>query len=68
MNKNVCVVDMNRQKLQQIMDIDFLFSVITCFVEFGECWNIYKTRYNTGKGFALLRRIILLFIHNKPVA
>jgi len=67
-NKDVCVVDMNREKLQQIMDIDFLLSLITCFVEFGESLNIYMVRYNSGKGFALLKRIILLSIHNEYVA
>jgi len=59
---------MNRQKLQQINDVEFLFSLITCFVELGQCWNNYMARNNIGKGFALLKRITLFFIYNKYVA
>jgi len=56
---------MNRQTLQKIKDTDFLFSFITYFVEPVECWNNYMARYNIGNGFALLKRITLLFMHKK---
>jgi hypothetical protein len=66
-NKGFCIVYVNRQNLQKMKDIDFVFSLITCFVELGECWNNYMARHNIGNGFALLKTITLLFIQNKYV-
>ena len=67
-NKDVRVVDTNGQKFEQINEIDFLFPLVTCLVELGECWNNYMARYNTVNGFPSLKKTTLLFIHNKYVA